>query len=66
MSDAFWALVLIALGLSMLLGKVPPNRVYRVNTPRMLASDAAWYRLNRIGGIALLLGGGIWLILSWS
>ncbi len=43
-------LVGVALGLAMVLGKVKPNTWYGVRTPASLASDDAWYRINRVGG----------------
>ena len=32
------------------LGVVPPNRLYGVRTPRVLADSRLWYRVNRFAG----------------
>ena len=46
----FGGLLGIGFGVPMLLGKVKPNGWYGVRTPASLASDDAWYRINRAGG----------------
>ncbi|MGE0393736.1 MAG: SdpI family protein, partial [Vicinamibacterales bacterium] len=33
--------------------------------PFTMASDATWYRANRIFAIALIVAGVIWLLLQW-
>jgi uncharacterized membrane protein len=46
--------VLAILALPLVLGIVPPNRIYGVRTPQTLADRAMWYSVNRFGGLALL------------
>lgn len=43
------ALLVIA-AIPMILGKVPPNRVYGFRTPKTLSSPEIWYPANRIAG----------------
>ena len=38
----------------LVLGMVPPNRVYGVRTRRTLADAGRWYAVNRVGGWCLL------------
>jgi hypothetical protein len=38
----------------LVLGVVPPNRVYGVRTRRTLADAGRWYAVNRVGGWCLL------------
>ncbi len=42
--------LLIALGLPMVLGRVPPNRLYGFRTPTTLARPDIWYPVNRVAG----------------
>jgi SdpI/YhfL family protein len=42
------------LAVPLVLGMVPPNRVYGVRTRRILADAGRWYAVNRVGGWCLL------------
>jgi uncharacterized membrane protein len=53
--------ILIALAIPTVLGKVPRNGLYGFRTAYTLSSDEVWYRANKIAGIALLLAGVFWL-----
>lgn len=55
-------LLLILLSVPLILGAVSRNRVYGFRTRNTLASDAAWYPANRLGGIALVCSSLMWLI----
>jgi len=46
--------ILIALSLPLVFRLVPRNRWYGYRTPRSLGSDAEWYRMNRIAGVAVI------------
>jgi uncharacterized membrane protein len=43
----------IALAIPLIRGKVRPNRLYGVRTPRTLGDERVWYEANRKGGWAL-------------
>lgn len=54
------ALLIAALHVPLLLGKVPPNRFYGFRTPRLVADERAWYPANQVAGRnGLLLAAGI-------
>jgi uncharacterized membrane protein len=49
------ALVAVALVSGLfILRVVPPNRWFGICTPRTLASEAEWYKANRVAGLVLL------------
>jgi hypothetical protein len=55
-----------AIGVScvpLILGRVPPNRLYGIRTRRTLEDKALWYRVNRVGGWMLLVASLISLAL---
>jgi len=41
----------------LILKLVPMNRSYGVRIPKAFVSDANWYAINRVGGVALLICG---------
>lgn len=55
-------LVYILLGLPLILGWVSPNSLYGFRIPAAFASTEAWYRINRIGGLYLVLSGVVCLV----
>ena len=57
-------LTIILLAIPLILEKVPRNGLYGLRTAFTMSSDAVWYYANRISGIALLLAGIFWLVLS--
>lgn len=48
---------LVALGIPMLLGLVPPNGAYGVRTTQTFSDPAVWYIANARGGWCMVLGG---------
>jgi uncharacterized membrane protein len=46
----FLPLLVIAVSVPLILGKVPRNHWYGFRTPKTLSSDSVWYPANRIGG----------------
>jgi uncharacterized membrane protein len=56
----FVPLLLVALGIPLILGRVPRNWFYGSRTRRTMASDAAWYPANRVTGWVLVTVGVIW------
>ncbi len=50
------ALVIATTALPLVLGWVPPNRLYGFRTPETLASEEAWYRGNQLMGCYMLVG----------
>jgi hypothetical protein len=46
----FLPILMAALALPMLLGKIPPNPIYGFRTAKTLSSPDIWYAANRIAG----------------
>lgn len=42
--------IVILVSIPMILGKVPPNRLYGFRTPKTLSSPDIWYPANRASG----------------
>ncbi|SEK65191.1 SdpI/YhfL protein family protein [Kosakonia sacchari] len=57
-------LVLMALAIPLARLRIKPNRFYGVRTARTLHDEAAWYRANRVFGVAMLLCGAAFFLLS--
>ena len=55
-------LVVLAVSIPLILGKVPRNHWYGFRTPRTLSSDAIWYPANRIGGQFFVIAAVIQLV----
>ena len=59
MTEFYWIpLLIMAISVPMILGKIPPNRVYGFRTSSTLASPAVWYPANRVAGWFLFAGAG--------
>jgi uncharacterized membrane protein len=58
-------LIIAAVSVPMILGRVPPNPLYGFRTRRTLSSPAVWYPANRFSGWALLVAAGASLALLW-
>lgn len=59
------ASIILLLALPLILGLIPPNRVYGVRTVQTLADKHLWYQVNRYGGWALLISSLIYLGVAW-
>jgi uncharacterized membrane protein len=57
----FPPITLILVSIPLILKMVPRNQIYGFRTHEAMASDAAWYPANRLGGIALIGASLIWL-----
>ncbi len=55
----FLPIVMAALALPMVLGKVPPNPIYGFRTPKTLSSTDIWYPANRAGGWFMIAGAAL-------
>lgn len=61
----FWPSLIIFIGtIPLILGLIPRNRIYGIRLAKTLASDEAWYRANRFGGIVMLIGSLIYLAVA--
>jgi len=49
------ALLLFVVALPLVLGLVPPNRLYGFRTKKTLSDADVWYGANRFAGIAIML-----------
>ena len=56
--------VILALGIPLWVGMVPPNRFYGVRVAATLADEALWYAVNKAAGRDMVAVGGIMLVLS--
>lgn len=48
-------LLIAGLSVPLILQRVPPNRFYGFRSKRTLGDEEIWYRVNRLGGVFLLL-----------
>ncbi|MFH1807277.1 MAG: SdpI family protein [Pseudomonadota bacterium] len=55
------AMLFVVLGLPLLLGLVPRNRIYGFRSRQAMADDRAWYRINRVGGLLACGAGAFYL-----
>ena len=55
------ASIILVLALPLILGLIPPNRLYGVRTVETLADKQRWYQANRYGGWALLVSSLLYL-----
>jgi hypothetical protein len=58
----FPPITIILVCIPLLFDLIPRNRWYGVRVREAMASDAAWYPANRLGGIALIGASLIWLV----
>lgn len=58
---ALLALVAIGTSIPLVLGKVRPNRLYGIRFEKSFSSEESWYRINRVGGWALIIWGVVTL-----
>jgi len=58
---ALLALVAIGTSIPLVLGKVRPNRLYGIRFQKSFSSEERWYRINRVGGWALIIWGAVTL-----
>lgn len=54
------------LGIPLILGIVPPNRLYGFRVPATLANRDLWYIVNRAAGIDLVTGGVLLVAIGFS
>jgi cytochrome bd-type quinol oxidase subunit 1 len=58
------ALAFFILSIPLAIGAIPRNRLYGFRTKRTLANDAAWYRVNRFAGFAIMIASAIYGLLA--
>lgn len=58
----FPPVTIILVCIPLILGMIPRNGIYGVRTRAAMASDAAWYAVNRSGGIVLIGASAVWLV----
>jgi uncharacterized membrane protein len=56
------ALVLFIVALPLVLGVVPPNRLYGFRTKKTLSDADVWYRVNRFAAIAIMLASVVYAL----
>jgi len=56
------ALLFFVVALPLVLGIIPPNRIYGFRTKRTLSDDGIWYRVNRFAGIAIMLASVVYAL----
>jgi len=55
------ASIILMLTLPLILGFIPPNRIYGIRTLETLADKQRWYQANRFGGWILLVSSLLYL-----
>ncbi len=50
------ALIIFIIAVPLVFGLIPRNRFYGFRTARTLSDDRIWYAVNRLGGIAIMVG----------
>jgi uncharacterized membrane protein len=58
------AFAFFVLSIPLALGLIPRNRLYGFRTRRTLADEAAWYRVNRFAGFAIMIASAIYLLVA--
>lgn len=59
------ATIIALLALPLVMGLIPPNRLYGVRTVETLGDKGLWYRVNRYGGGTFLVSSLIYLSIAW-
>ena len=57
-------LIVAAVSVPMLLGRVPPNQLYGYRTRKTLSSPDIWYKANRVAGRNMFAAGALALIVN--
>jgi uncharacterized membrane protein len=62
------ALLLFVVSVPLVLGMIPPNRLYGFRTKKTLSDDEIWYRVNRLAGFAVMIAGVVYgaVATTWS
>lgn len=56
------ALILFIVALPLVLGLIPPNRLYGFRTKKTLSDDVVWYGVNRFAGIAIMVASVVYAL----
>jgi hypothetical protein len=56
------ALLLFIVALPLILGLIPPNRLYGFRTKKTMSHADVWYRVNRFAGIAIMLASVVYAL----
>jgi SdpI/YhfL family protein len=54
------ALALFLVAVPLVLGLIPRNRFYGIRTAKTLSDDDVWYRVNRLGGVAVMVASAVY------
>ena len=58
------SVLLLIFSLPLVFGLVPRNPLWGIRTKKALADDQSWYAINRMGGLALVASGLLYLIVA--
>ena len=56
------ALVLFIVAIPLILGVIPPNRLYGFRTKKTLSDADVWYRVNRFAAIAIMIASVVYAL----
>jgi hypothetical protein len=56
------ALILFIVAIPLVLGVIPPNRLYGFRTKKTLSDANVWYRVNRFAGIVIMLASVVYAL----
>jgi uncharacterized membrane protein len=58
------ACIILLLAIPLILGLIPPNRIYGIRTVETLSDQQRWYEINRFGGWALSISSLLYLAVA--
>ena len=58
------AILLLTVGLPLVLGVIPRNRLYGFRTKKTLLDDGIWYDVNRFAGVAIVIASLVYLVVA--
>ena len=59
-------IIYIALGVPLLLGRIPPNAWYGCRTSKTLSSEEIWYPVNRVTGRYMIISGVAVILIAFG
>ena len=56
--------ILVLISLPLVVGMVPPNRIYGFRTAKTLSDSTIWYSANRFGGFAMIMAAAAYMVIA--
>ncbi|HEX7680588.1 MAG TPA: SdpI family protein [Thermoanaerobaculia bacterium] len=58
------AFLLFLVAVPLVLGLIPPNRLYGFRTAKTLSDEGIWYRVNRLAGFAVMIASAVYVAVA--